>query len=212
LAHRAEIVAPVTGGRIPLATGFAAALGVLTFAILLGAAIALVSGAVIGSLSVSRDVGLQVFRGAVGVTLMLLGVTQFRPGGLGFARLRPLARVFVSGSEGHQMRSLYLYGLGYQTVGIGCSGPFLASLILLAMAGGGAAVALGAFAVYALTMTGLMVGVTLLVRYTELRAIGPLVRATPSIKRIAALVQLAVGAFLLLSSVFVELFAAALFP
>ncbi len=63
--------------------------------------------------------------------------------------------------------SLYLYGLGYNAAGMGCTGPILAGLIVVALASGGLASALGAFLVFAVTMGALMLVVSLLVAASE---------------------------------------------
>ena len=58
--------------------------------------------------------------------------------------------------------SLYLYGLGYNAAGMGCTAPILVGLIVVALAS-----ALGAFFMFAVTMGALMLVVSLLVAASE---------------------------------------------
>ena len=91
--------------------------------------------------------------------------------------------------------NLYLYGLGYNAAGMGCTAPILAGLIVVALASGGIASALGAFFVFAVTMGALMLVVSLLVAASEETLLTRMKAATPKIKRAASYVLILVGIF-----------------
>ncbi len=106
---------------------------------------------------------------------------------------------------------MFLYGFGYVSVGIGCAGPILSGLVLFAVSFGGAIEAFVAFMLFAATMAGLMVGVSLLVSvspYTLTR----LTRSGPQIRKLAAVAQMGVGIFLVFASYYNSWFVQLLFP
>ncbi len=215
LTHYAEVAgAAGANGNRRVAAGFVASLGVLTFTLLLAGIMAALGSAVTGSLSVAGSSGLpiRIFRGSVGLLLIVLGVSHFVSRGLDFGRLSFLGHALVSPDNPNPLRGLYLYGFGYQAVGIGCSGPFLTGLIVFALAAGGFGAALAGFTLYAVTMTSLMLAVSLLVGFAAGHIVKALSRAAPKIKKGSAVAQVAVGAFLLFSTFFVDVFIRILFP
>ena len=54
------------------------------------------------------------------------------------------------------LMGMYLYGFGYNGLGIGCGGPIMAGLFIFALSIGGFSSALFAFIIFALTMVILM--------------------------------------------------------
>ncbi len=108
-------------------------------------------------------------------------------------------------------REMFAYGFGYVSVGIGCAGPILSGLLLFALSFGGAIEAFAAFLLFAITMAGLMVGVSLLVVVSPSTLTG-LTRSGPRIKKVASLAQVAVGVFLVFASYYNGLFVQLLFP
>ena len=208
---------PQRGTGKALRFGLAAALGVITFALILGGIIAVLGTGVAQTLSISGPGPSQfvrIFRGVVGGILVTLGVGQL----LGW-NLKP---VFMDSfafytrpnreSERGPAASLYLYGLGYNAAGMGCTGPILAGLIVVALASGGLASALGAFLVFAVTMGALMLIVSLLVAASEETLIARMKAATPKIKRAASYALILVGTFNIYTAINLPVFLSLLFP
>ena len=197
--------------------GLAAALGVITFALILGVIIAVLGTGVAQGLSISAPESSQfvrIFRGAVGGILVTLGVGQL----LGWNLKPTFVDAFAFYTRPRQVgergpaTNLYLYGLGYNAAGMGCTGPILAGLIVAALASGGISSALGAFLVFAVTMGALMLAVSLLVAASEETLITRMKAATPKIKRAASYVLILVGMFNIYTAVNIPLFLSLLFP
>lgn len=206
-----------SAARRGLGLGLAAALGVITFSLILGLIIAALGTSVGQSLSISGAEPSQfvrVFRGFVGVVLLTLGIGQLSGWNLkprfvdAFTyRTRPQRE----GGRG-PTRTLYLYGLGYSAAGIGCTGPILAGLIVFALASGGFNSALTAFGVFALTMGTLMLVISGLVAASRQTLITRLKAATPKIKSVASVLLILVGLFNIYTAFNLSLFQQVLFP
>lgn len=200
-----------------LRLGVAAALGVITFDLVLGLLIALLGSGIAQGLSISGSEPSQfvrIFRGGVGVTLLLLGAGQL----LGW-NLKPTfvdAFAYRTRPEREGKRkpavNLFLYGLGYNAAGMGCTGPILAGLMIFALSSGGFATALSAFGVFSLTMGGLMLIVSGLVAASQQTLITKLKKATASIKRTASVLLILVGVFNIYTSLNTDFFLLILFP
>ena len=208
---------PRTGAGKAIKFGLAAALGVITFALILGTVIAVLGTGVAQGLSISASESSQfvrIFRGIVGSILVTLGVVQL----LGW-NLKPNfvdAFAFYTrprrAGERRPATNLYLYGLGYNAAGMGCTAPILAGLIVVALASGGLTSALGAFFVFAITMGALMLVVSLLVAASEETLISRMKAATPKIKRAASYILIFVGAFNIYTVINLPFFLDLLFP
>jgi cytochrome c-type biogenesis protein len=197
--------------------GLAAALGVITFALILGAIIAVLGTGVAQTLSISGPEPnrfVRVFRGVVGAILLTLGISQLLGWNIKPAFMDSFAFYTRPHREGERgpAASLYLYGLGYNAAGMGCTGPILAGLIVVALASGGPASALGAFLVFAVTMGALMLVVSLLVAASQETLITRIKAATPKIKQGASYVLILVGAFNIYTAINLPLFIGLLFP
>jgi cytochrome c-type biogenesis protein len=200
-----------------LQLGLAAALGVVSFDLLLGLAIALIGGGFGESISISGDNPsrwLLIFRGVIGFTLLVLGLGQ-----LAGWNLKPRgadALAYWSRPQPRSSRrpeaSLFLYGLGYNAAGMGCTGPILAGLVIASLASGGFASALAAFLIFALTMGLLMLVISLLVGASRQQLIMQLKSAAPRIRTLGALAMVAAGLFQLYSAVNLNQFLQLLFP
>jgi cytochrome c-type biogenesis protein len=197
--------------------GAAAALGVITFALILGAIIAVLGTGVAQGLSISGPEPSQfvrVFRGIIGAVLLILGIGQL----LGWNLKPTFADAFAFNTrprrEGGRGPStnLYLYGLGYNAAGMGCTAPILAGLIVVALASGGFTSALGAFFVFAATMGALMLIVSLLVAASEETLITRMKAAAPKIKRASSFLLILVGVFNIYTAINLPLFLNGLFP
>lgn len=200
-----------------LSFGLAAALGVITFALILGAIIAVLGTGVAQRLSISAPEASQfvrIFRGVVGGILLTLGVVQLLEWNLKPRFVDAIAFYTRPRREGERgpATNLYLYGLGYNAAGMGCTAPILAGLIVVALASGGVASALSAFLVFAVTMGALMLAVSLLVAASEETLITQMKAAAPKIKRAASYVLILVGAFNIYTAINLPVFLSLLFP
>ncbi|MFQ5944378.1 MAG: cytochrome c biogenesis CcdA family protein [Anaerolineales bacterium] len=200
-----------------LRLGGAAALGVIAFALLLGLLIAAFGAGLASSFSISgADPSLLVLalRILLGIALLVLGIGQLR----GWNLKPTIADRFAYAvrpkreSVGRSGSSLFLVGFGYTVAGLGCTGPILAGLVLGAVASGGSGSALSAFLAFALTMGLLMLLVSGLVAASRDTLISRLKSQTPKVERVAGLLLILVGAFNILSSVYLSQFQSLLFP
>ncbi|MCH7662549.1 MAG: hypothetical protein IH859_01600 [Chloroflexi bacterium] len=183
-----------------LRLGLAAALGVITFDLILGLLIALLGSGIAQGLSISGPEPSQFvryFRGGVGVVLITLGIGQIIGWNLKPTFVDAFAYHTRPEREGKRKAAvnLYLYGLGYNAAGMGCTGPILAGLMIFALSSGGFVTALGAFGVFSLTMGGLMLLLSGLVATSKQTLITRLKAATPKIKWAASILLILVGAF-----------------
>ncbi|VAW39895.1 hypothetical protein MNBD_CHLOROFLEXI01-136 [hydrothermal vent metagenome] len=200
-----------------LKLGLASALGVMSFALVLGVIIALLGAGAGKSLSISGaepNQFVRTFRGVVGVALLGLGIFQ-----LTGRTLKPkFADTFAYQTRPQQngrrgaATTLYLYGLGYNAAGMGCTGPILAGLMLVALTSGGFTSALTAFAIFALTMGLLMLAISILVAASRQNLINNLKAATPKIKWVSSILLIIVGLFNIYTSLNLAQFVQALFP
>ncbi len=198
-----------------VSNGLAAAAGVFLFDLILGLAIVLIGSSFAGSLGISGpspNLYVRIFRGTVGAFLVLLGILNLRGTGIFHNdSLTSIGKRLMKNGELKPSREMFAYGFGYVSVGIGCAGPVLAGLLLFALSFGGAIEAFVAFLLFAITMAGLMVGVSLLVAVSPSTLKG-LTHNGPRIKKVASLVQVAAGVFLIFASYYNSLFVQLLFP
>ncbi len=198
-----------------LSNGLAAAAGVLLFDLVLGVAIVLIGSSFAASLGISSsnpNVYVRIFRGTVGMFLVLLGGLNVRGTGIFHNdALTSIGRRLMKNGQLKPSREMFAYGFGYVSVGIGCAGPILSGLLLFALTFGGAVEAFAAFLMFAITMAGLMIGVSLLVAVSPSTLTG-LTQNGPRIKKVASLAQVGVGLFLVLASYYNSLFVQLLFP
>ncbi|MBI4415756.1 MAG: hypothetical protein HY557_02080 [Euryarchaeota archaeon] len=134
--------------------------------------------------------------------LILVGLLQAFDRGTHGAIAARIAGAFnrlAGGGEGP--RSLFLYGFAYTAIGIGCTGPFLASVVVLGFTAGGFGPALLAFLVFALTMAALMVAVAL-VAHARPRSARVLGEKATRLKRWAGAALAAFGVLLAFLTVF----------
>ncbi len=201
--------------RNTLSNGLAAAAGVVLFSLALGLGIALLGSTFGGSLAISTsrpNIYVQIFRGAVGASLVTLGVLNLRGTGIFHSDvLTSLGRRLGKNGQLGPSLEMFAYGFGYVSVGIGCAGPILSGLVIFALTFGGIAEAFVAFVLFATTMAALMVGVSLLVSVSP-STISQLTQGGLRIKKAAAIVQIGVGVFLVIASYYNSLFVQLLFP
>ena len=199
-----------------LYSGIAAALGLITFNLLLGSIIGILGagfGKSFGLAGEDPSVPVRWLRGIVGIFLLYLGFSHVTGRGNPFGKLGHLwSPKLPSQGNSSSFRKLYSYGFGYTLLGIGCGGPIMAGLIVFALSQGGFMNALLAFAVYSLTMAFLMVVVSTLIALSKESLLSGLRQSTGVIQRVSGALLLLVGAFLILSSLFITTFTSILFP
>lgn len=199
-----------------LNTGMLAGLGVLSFNLALGVTIAAVGASVAQSLAISTPSPsnlVLLFRGLVGMLLIGLGAMNLRGSQLFHSRFfREIAQRLRGATKANRNPSIFAYSFAYVSVGIGCAGPILAGLSVLAISFGGFYSAILAFLVYSLTMTLLMTGVSISAGLAREASLERLVEISPKIKRTGSFVQMFVGLFLVFATVFNEIFVGLLFP
>jgi cytochrome c-type biogenesis protein len=205
-------------GRVKhaLKLGGAAAAGVVTFNLILGLVIGVLGVGAATMLSISGpdpNAFVRWFRGGVGLVLIVLGLAQWRD-----VNLKPYladALAWQTRPQRDTQRpaaALYLYGLGYNAAGMGCTGPILAGLTIFALSTGGFGAALAAFVIFSITMGSLMLVISGLVASSQETLIGRLKAGTPRIKQVTSLLLVLVGLFNILAAIQTGLFVRLLFP
>ena len=195
--------------------GLAAALGVITFILLLGIVIGVLGagfGKSLGLVGDNPSISVRWLRGIVGVLLLYLGFSHATGKGNPFEKLATIWHPKPLPKEKQAFRKLFSYGFGYTLLGIGCGGPIMAGLFVFALSQGGFAAALIAFAVYASVMAILMIIISVLIAYSKDTLLQGLRGSTATIQRVSGVLLLIVGAFLILSSIYVTAFTNILFP
>jgi len=196
----------------PFILGLFAALGLLTFNILLGIAIAILGFGFGKSLSISgADPNLIVrwIRGIVGLFLVFVGFSHITGKGLNLGFLAPQFR--LKGKR-NPKTTMYSYGFLYTLIGIGCAGPILAGLSVFAFSTGGFDAAFITFLVYSTVMFLLMIFISLLASFSKTKLLDNLRAHTQTIKRITGIIVIVIGLILLWSAIFVDSFTQLLFP
>ncbi len=188
-------------GRLPaLLSGSAAAAGVLTFNVLFGLAFGVAGLGIAQSFRLfapnpsSITVGLRI---GVGIAWVLLGTVQIANVSIHGGALDRLARVLQPAARAREpFLQLYLYGFAYTLIGIGCTAPFLGSVIVISLASGGLMPALAGFLAFALTMAALMILVSIVASGPTRASLKRLSAKTPSIKRAGGAALIAFGVLL----------------
>jgi len=198
-----------------LLSGLAAALGVITFIVLLGIVIGILGagfGKSLGLAGENPSIPVLWLRGIVGAILLYLGFSHVTGKGNPFEKLSRFWHPKPLPKETQGFRKMYSYGFGYTLLGIGCGGPIMAGLFVFALSRGGFVDALLAFAIYSLVMAFLMIVVSMLIALSKETLLTGLRQSTVAIQRVSGILLLLVGAILVLSSIFVEEFTKILFP
>lgn len=194
--------------------GIIVAAGLVVFNIILGAAIG-IAGAGFGAalqLTSGEAPGIIIrwVRGAVAILLIALGLTHLTGKGL-IARIFEKLPALRAGAQGGSKR-FFAYGFGYTLLGVGCGGPILAALSVLAVTQGGFTRAFSTFAVYSLTMAMLIITVAWLSGLFQASVAVTLRQQAVLAQRISGAILLLVGISLLLATIFLPLYVQLLFP
>ena len=195
--------------------GLFASLGIITFSIILGVLIGLLGAGFGKSFALTGDapnLSVRIFRGVIGGLLVIFGIMHFRGVSFKTGALNKLSQGIMSPSNKGPLMGMYLYGFGYNALGIGCGGPIMAGLFVFALSVGGFSSALFAFIIFALTMVVLMLLISVLVGLSKDTLINKMKNSSLKIKRFTGIILLLVGLFLLLSSIFTKTFVGILFP
>lgn len=96
-------------------------------------------------------------------------------------------------TQGSLTKSIFTYGIFYNAAAIGCTGPILLGLMLYAFQTGSATAALGAFAIFSLTMGTWMVLLTILTGLFKKAAIRRFIAPAPLLRTITGAVMIFVG-------------------
>ena len=197
--------------------GLWASLGVLTFTLMLGSFTAVLGVGVGKALSITGaqpNSFVLIFRALVGLTLLVLGIAQINDWNLKPAFVDTFVYRTAPKRDNNSRpgRILYLYGLGYTAAGIGCTGPILAGLMVSALSLPIDGAVLGAFSIFAVTMSLLMLVVTGIVGASQDALITGMKAAGPRIKTAAGFVLIVVGGFHIWSVAQLDTFFQFLFP
>jgi len=200
-------------------SGFAAALGVTAFNMLLGLIIGILGagfGKSLGLAGENPSLPIRWLRGIVGALLLYLGFSHLTGRGNPFIWLNRFFHPKPVSNEERQKQSwfkkLFAYGFGYTLLGIGCGGPILGGLFIFALSQGGFLTALLALAVYSFVMASLMILVSTVVAFSKEGLLGVLRQSTVKIQRLSGILLVLVGLFLILSSIYISEFTKILFP
>jgi len=194
--------------------GVLAAVGVLSFNLILGAVIALFGEGVATTLSISNPTPsplTRMLRIGIGMILVALGAIQLSNFTFHTRVLDVVTKRFSPPTRAGG-RGLYLYGFGYNIAGMGCAGPIMAGLLVFALGSGGFGHAFVAFIIYSLTMVLLMLGISVLVAQSKNILITRLKASATAIKKAASILLLAVGTFLIYATINLQFFVQTLFP
>lgn len=195
--------------------GLIAALGVITFNILLGSLIGVLGIGFGKSLALAGDdpnLILRWVRGIVGVILFLLGLNHITGRGIHFRIIeRYVSKRFPNNLKNPKVQ-IFSYGFAYTLLGIGCGGPILAGLSIFALSQGGFLDAFLAFLVYSFVMALLMLVVSSLIAFSKQTLIKDLSGNVVLVKKVSGFLLLIVGLFLILSSIYITTFTEVLFP
>lgn len=195
--------------------GLFASLGIITFSLILGGLIGLLGAGFGKSFALAGDnpnLSVRIFRGAIGSLLAIFGIMHFR--GISFKTgfINKLSQGVMSPTNKGPLTGMYLYGFGYNALGIGCGGPIMAGLLVFALSVGGFSSALLAFVIFSLTMVILMLLISILVGLSKDALINKMKTSSGKIKKFSGIVMALVGLFLLISAIFTKIFVGVLFP
>ena len=195
--------------------GLFASMGIITFSIILGSLIGLLGAGFGKSFALAGDAPdlfVRIFRGVVGGLLAVFGIMHFKGVSFRTGPLNRLSRVIMSPGDKGPVLGMYMYGFGYNALGIGCGGPIMAGLLTFAVSSGGFGSALFAFVVYSLTMVVLMLLISILVGLSKDTLLDRMKASSGKIKKFTGMILFLVGLFLLFSAIFTKTFVSSLFP
>ncbi len=197
------------GPWLGLLDGAAAAGGIVSFNLILGAGFALAGLGLASSFSLiapNPSPTTVLLRIGVAGFLIAFGALQIADVSLhGHWLNRALRRILPASRSREPLVDLYAFGFVYTVTGIGCTAPFLATVIVVGLAAGGPLAGFGSFLAFSLTMAALMLLVSVIGGTSRRGALASLTRRTPTIKRGAGAVLVAFGVMLVTLSLWPSL-------
>ena len=216
-ASSGEVVEPGRRFQTALKNGLAAALGVVTVVAILGALIGALGTGIGSGLSItgpdpsSPARALRIALGAFVLSMGLLHILNLSHRVPLLGRISSWA-IRAEGEGGSSLRSVYAYGAGYVLVGIGCVGPFLAAVAAFALTTVGFLTAFLAFLLFAATMGGRMLVISLLVGTSQTSILRRLRSSSQAIQRVASVLLVLVGTGLIYFTIDAGRFQTIFFP
>ena len=177
----------------PAKLGMLASLGIITFFILISAILMIVGKQIMPYLGFVAPM--------LGAFLIILGIILFA--GYTFKTgliQRLLDRLKTK--EKRSKRNIYLFGVGYGAVSMGCTLPLLFALVIVPLTAGKIFNVFLSLLVYAIAMSILMIFVTYLVDWSENSLIKRMVSSTATIKKLSGLALIIIGAYLVYYNIF----------
>jgi len=177
----------------PALLGIVASLGVLSFFIVLSIILMVVGK------GITRYLGF--FAPTIGFILIILGLILFS----GYAFKTSLIQKTLDKLKSKETRSkqnIYLFGVGYGAVSLGCTLPLLFAMIIVPLTQGKIFAVFLSLLVYALAMSILMIIVTYLVAWSETKILSKMVKSTGTIKKLSGLALMIIGAYLVYYNIF----------
>lgn len=186
--------------------GFLGAVGIIVVNMIVGLVIAALGSAAPFHKDPRDDIPIVLgVRILVGVIITILGIMTVSGKTIQLPFLQRLT------AKGDLKKSMFFYGIFYNTAALGCTGPIMLGLMLYALSSGSFTTALLAFTVFSFTMGTLMILVTVLVGAFKGALITRISKSLPTIKMIAGIIMIIVGLFLVIltlegNNLFVKLF------
>ena len=177
----------------PAKLGAMASLGVISFFIVLSIILIIVGN------SFTRYLGYVA--PTIGFLLVALGIILFA----GYSFKTPFIQKALDkfkSKETRSKRNMYLFGVGYGAVSMGCTLPLLFALIIVPLTTGRISTVFLSLLVYGIAMSMLMIGVTYLVAWSEDRLIKKMVKSTGTIKKVSGLALIVIGGYLVYYNIF----------
>jgi cytochrome c-type biogenesis protein len=203
--------------RNALKNGIVAAMGVVTVVAVLGAVVGALGTGIGADLSItgtSPNPVVKALRISIGAFVLSMGLLHITGQSHRIPLLGKISAwaIRAEGQGDPSLRSIYAYGAGYVVVGIGCVGPFLAAVSAFALTTGGFLAAFLTFLLFAATMGGLMLVISLLVGTSWNLLLRRLRSSTAAIQRVASVFLILVGAGLIYFTLDLGTFQAIFFP
>lgn len=126
----------------------------------------------------------------IGVALVVAGVAMFR------GWKPPIAQPAVQMGEGRTVRSMFLFGIVYAVASIGCTLPFLTSVIFSSIGRDGFASGVVSTVLYGLGMGMLVTGLTVALAFARVGVVSVLKRGFPIFDKISAGLVVLTGLYL----------------
>ena len=102
----------------------------------------------------------------------------------------------LKSKETRSQRNIYLFGVAYGAVSLGCTLPLLFALIIVPLTSGKIFTVFLSLLVYSIAMSLLMIFVTYLVAWSEKKILNKMVKSTATIKKLSGLALILIGLYL----------------